>query len=164
MGFALRRVGYRARKASRLRGSEWRQLAGLSCVIFLACASAGCSYRLGGLFGSDDEAPEHTGSVSQRGATAPADADNDLALARQAAADLLARADKASSLPWENPATGARGTVTALADAYTQDGLLCRDFLASYIRGGRESWMQGGACRMHQGKWEVRDLRPWKRS
>ena len=42
--------------------------------------------------------------------------------------------------------------------------LQCRDFLASYIRDGAESWLQGDACRIHQGKWTVRKLRPLKRS
>ncbi len=40
---------------------------------------------------------------------------------------------KDASLPWENPASGARGTVTPVADAYVQEGALCRDFLASYV-------------------------------
>ena len=75
-----------------------------------------------------------------------------------------ARPEKDASQPWENPGTGARGTVTPIADAYTQDGFQCRDFLASYIREGAESWLQGGACRIHQGKWTVRTLRPLKRS
>ena len=57
-------------------------------------------------------------------------------------------------MPWENPGTGARGTVTPIADAYTQDGFTCRDFLASYVRDGAESWLQGDACRIHQGKWD----------
>ena len=54
--------------------------------------------------------------------------------------------------------------MTPLATAYTQDGFVCRDFLASYVRQGSEAWLQGEACRLHQGKWEVRKLRPWKKS
>ncbi len=66
-------------------------------------------------------------------------------------------------MPWENPHTGARGTVTPLAAAYSQDGTTCRDFLASYVRNGAESWLQGEACRGRQGRWEVRQMRPWRR-
>jgi len=73
-------------------------------------------------------------------------------------------ATSAGSDPGENPGTGARGTVTPIADAYTQDGFTCRDFLASYIRDGAESWLQGDACRSHHGKWTVRKMRPLKRS
>ena len=77
---------------------------------------------------------------------------------------MLGRGGKDTSAPWENPKTGARGTVTPVASSYTQDGFTCRDFLASYVRAGSEAWLQGEACRMHQGRWEVRSLKPWKRS
>ena len=59
---------------------------------------------------------------------------------------------------------GARGTITTIASAYNQDGVTCRDFLASFVRDGNESWMQGEACRIPQGKWEVRNLKPWNRT
>jgi surface antigen len=88
----------------------------------------------------------------------------DLTYAKAAVAELLGRPGRNASQPWENPGTGARGTVTATADAYTSDGFQCRDFLASYIHDGTESWLQGDACRIHQGKWTVRSLRPLKRT
>ena len=57
-------------------------------------------------------------------------------------------------------AVGSQGTILT-----TKDGLTCRDFLASYLRRqGRETWMQGEACRAKQGAWEVKSLRPWSRS
>ncbi len=59
----------------------------------------------------------------------------------------MTKGGKDSSVPWENPKTGARGTVTPLASAYNQDGITCRDFLASYVKNGSESWLQGAACR-----------------
>ena len=90
--------------------------------------------------------------------------DNDLAYARAAASEAVARDGKTTSVPWENPHTGARGTVTPIASSYTQDGFTCRDFLASYVRQGSESWLQGEACRIHQGRWEIRAMRPWKKS
>jgi surface antigen len=75
---------------------------------------------------------------------------------------MLARGGKDTSMSWENPDTGARGTITPLASAYTQDGSTCRDFLASYVTRGTESWLQGAACRPPRGKWEVRHERPWR--
>ena len=54
--------------------------------------------------------------------------------------------------------------MTPIASSYTQDGFTCRDFLASYVRQGSESWLQGEACRIHQGQWEIRAMRPWKKS
>ena len=74
-------------------------------------------------------------------------ADADLVIARATVNEALTRGGKDTSVPWENPRTGARGTVTPLAPAYTQDGSTCHDFLASYVRPGSKSWLQGEACR-----------------
>jgi surface antigen len=89
--------------------------------------------------------------------------DGDLAFARAAALEVVAKDGQSRSAPWENPRTGARGTVTPIAQAYAADGTTCRDFLASYVRQGSEAWLQGAACRA-DGKWVVRNMRPWKRS
>jgi surface antigen len=140
-----------------------------------------CSYQLGSLVGHDSakvdktvdktvdkgvDKSEVTGSISSaaRSSAPVADAatDNDLDYARAAAAQALATDGK--SVPWENPRTGARGTITPIANAYAQGGFVCRDFLASYVRQGAESWLQGEGCRVHHGKWEVRVLRPWKKT
>jgi len=75
---------------------------------------------------------------------------------------LLDNDDDASG-PWENPLTGARGTITPLAAAYRDNGVECRDFLASYVRESAEAWMQGEACRNRVGRWEVRSFKPWRR-
>jgi surface antigen len=141
-------------------------------ALVLAVPAAGCSfsYQLGSLFGDDDKA-DHTSSIAPKvlatplpeptGAGVP---EADLAYARAAAVDVVSRHGKTQSAPWENPQTGARGTVTPIAQAYASDGTTCRDFLASYVRQGSEAWLQGAACRGERGKWEVRNLRPWKRS
>jgi surface antigen len=131
----------------------------------MALSTGACSYKLGSVF-SGDEKSETAGSLatpSQATAmTAGGSADADLAFAKAAATEALGRTGDVS-VPWENPGTGARGTVTPLASAYTQDGFLCRDFLASYIRKGSESWLQGDGCRIHQGRWEVRHMRALQR-
>jgi surface antigen len=134
----------------------------------LALSMAGCSfsYQLGSLFEKKDDQAEYTGSIpsSSEKATANLPPEGDLAFARAAATEVLNRGGKDTSQAWENPRTGARGTVTPLAAAYDQDGFVCRDFLASYVRGKEEGWLQGAACRVHQGKWEVRSLRPRQQS
>ena len=89
--------------------------------------------------------------------------ESDLVFARTAASDVLTKGDKDSSQPWENPQTGARGSVTPLAQAYADgDGRTCRDFLASYVNGRTESWLQGAACKAGHGRWEIHTLKPWK--
>jgi surface antigen len=145
----------------------WRGQA-LAGALLLALACGGCSmsYQLDSLFGSSDKS-EQTGSVksqpaaAQQGKLPPA---RDLDFAKAAVSKVLNRDDKYASQPWENPRSGARGTVTPIASAYSQDGQTCRDFLASYVNGSAQSWMQGEACKLDKGEWEVRSLKPWKRS
>jgi surface antigen len=135
-------------------------------------AAGGCSYKLGSLFKDKDaEKPAYTATTPSEGADPAVDAqspgmppEGDLAFARAAASEALTRGGKDVSVPWENPRTGARGTVTPLPTASAQGGIPCRDFLVSYVHEGSELWLQGEACRLHEGRWEVRNLRPWKRS
>ncbi len=105
--------------------------------------------------------PRTTGSITSRtrGPT-----ESDLAFARNAASDVLTKGDKYASQPWENPETGARGSVTALAQVYSSDGRTCRDFLASYVNGRSEKWLQGAACQSGHGRWEIQALKPWNQS
>jgi surface antigen len=131
----------------------------------LALSGGGCAFQLGSLIdkGKDERGGEPTGALTARQLHARELNEGDLEFARAAAAEVLSR-PRDTTLPWENPRTGARGTVTPLAAAYDQDGRTCRDFLASYVREGDEAWLEGEACRVHQGRWEVRSLKPWSRS
>lgn len=162
----VEQVDYRGARPARL--CRWLLCAG---AVVTASLSTGCStsYQLGAMSPKDVEKPViRTGSIpavvrpEEEGATMPPA--SDLAYAKVAASEILTRGAKDSSQPWENPQSGARGTVTPLADAYRLEGALCRDFLASYVAEGSESWLQGEACREGKGKWEVRRLKPWRRT
>ena len=125
-------------------------------------AVAGCSVttQLGSFLGKDK--PDATATVSSaQPLAAPADA-TDLTVVRTAASTMLSTGGTGTQ--WENPATGARGTITPIASNYPQGGTQCRDFLASYVREQSESWLEGEACRNPSGRWDVRSLTPWKRS
>ena len=144
-----------------------RVMAALSLVAF-GCSAGGCS--MGTMFSKDTNKKEDpadvTGSIGPilRSHDDTNLTDADLALARNAASDVLTRGQKDVSQPWENPETGARGSVTPLASTYTAEGRTCRDFLASYVRGTNEGWLQGEACQQGKGPWEIRQMKPWKRS
>jgi surface antigen len=108
--------------------------------------------------------PEVTGSVGPPAGTAEP-TDGDFAFARNAASDVLTKGDKDSSQPWHNPQSGAHGSVTPIAKSYVDgDGRPCRDFLASYVNGRTERWLQGSACRSERGRWVIRSMRPWQQS
>lgn len=140
----------------------------LAGALALSLGGGGCS--LSGQFDSVfGERAERTGTITppsgpKEAAQLPLPPAADLAYARAAVTAVLSRGEKDTSMPWENPTTGARGTVTPLAAAYTQDGQMCRDFLASFVTGSSQAWLQGEACKQQQGDWEVRTLKPWKRS
>ena len=130
-------------------------------LILIGMATSGCSFSRGGPGDAfaKMQAPDVTGSIKP---LPPAPTEGDLAFARNAASDVLTKGDKDSSQPWENPETGARGSVTPLAQAYSSEGRTCRDFLASYVNGASESWLQGAACKSGQGRWEIHTLKPWQ--
>ena len=132
-------------------------------LILIGLGSGGCSLsRTDGPFARMDDR-DVTGSIPPAQASGPAPTEGDLAFARNAASDVLTKGDKDSSQPWENPETGARGSVTPLAQAYSSEGRTCRDFLASYVNGETESWLQGAACQIDHGRWEIHTLKPWRR-
>ena len=118
-----------------------RALAGLSAlaaILLLGTLTGGCA--VSGMFGiAKDDAmakAETTGSIpptaGRLSSGLPPEAD--LVLARAAIAEVLSTRRKDFSTSWENPSTGARGTVTPIAAAYEQDGVTCHDFLASHLQ------------------------------
>jgi len=147
----------------------------LIAVAGLTLAVGGCAVS-GSMFGKGDTSlsqsevraqaltsDEVTGSTGSRAGARGAVSETDLVFARLAIVEVLGHG-KDVSAPWENPSSGARGSVTPIAQAYTRDGSTCRDFLASYLRQGAEHWFQGEACRAGKARWEVKTMRPWTRS
>jgi surface antigen len=144
---------------------------GLAAVLGVGLASGGCSFQLGSLYDKHkrDES-EVTGALNPvANAMAAMQPDqtglpeSDLAFTRIAASDVLAKDQKNVSQSWENPQTGARGSVTALTSAFIDNGNTCREFLASHVQGKVETWLEGSACQ-NGAKWEVRSLKAWKRT
>jgi hypothetical protein len=135
---------------------------GLALTLTLAAGGCSLSSQFDTVFGDKSD---QSGSITpppgtkQAGVLPP---DADLVFTRAAVNELLTHKSSQASVPWENPKSGARGTVTPIAAAYTQDGQTCRDFLASYVTGSSQAWLQGEACRQRKGGWEVRTLKPWK--
>ncbi len=110
--------------------------------------------------------PSITGSIARSGSrqdrAAAAVSEADLAYARAAAREALAQSSGGNSVPWRNPQTGVGGNITPLASSYSAGGLPCRDFLASYVKGGAQAWLHGSACRTTAGQWQVKSLDPLK--
>lgn len=59
------------------------------------------------------------------------------------------------TLPWSNPKTGNRGTVTPQRYYQQDDGRYCREYQQSITVGGKKQEGYGTACRQPDGSWEV---------
>jgi surface antigen len=140
-------------------------------AILSLIAVSGCSYQLASLVSTGESGPQVTGTInppanasSSTLSKSSSQAELDLAYARAAAAEALSRGSRDASLPWQNPRSGARGNITPLPTSYSEAGMACRDFLASYMHGESQDWLEGAACRTASGAWEVRRLKPLKSS
>ena len=151
------------------RGKPVATAAAVVCLLSLAVGGCAMSMELGSLFGRDDDtktsaksdARDVTASlqlVSTRSESSMTSVD--WSLATIALREALAKSEDGMSVPWLNPNSGTRGTVTPIASAYVQAGSACRNFLASRIGDGQEGWFEGTACRGHAGQWDVRSTRP----
>lgn len=76
--------------------------------------------------------------------------------AKLALEQALASPDKAASIPWGNPGTGARGTATPIG-ATGADG--CRDFRIGLVNTAGEQWVQGSACKDSRGAVNLSQVR-----
>ena len=165
VGFKTRRF-YRALYSGCGAASLWRGLTA-AAALTLAFGCSGCSIgQVDNVWGSADKS-DYTASITPPPGAKPANElppDSDLVFTKAAVSQVLNRAGNSASEPWENPRSGARGTVTPITTAYTQAGQTCRDFLASYVNGNSQAWLQGAACKQQKGAWEVRSMKPWKRS
>ena len=140
------------------------RLLGVAVVTLSAMTAAGCSLPLDTMFEKGAAGADQTGSVTPKGIVGLAanPSESDLAYARAVAADALARGSNDSSIPWENPQSGAGGNITPLAASNSDGVLFCRDFLASYVHGQAQAWLKGEACRSRHGVWEVKSLKQLK--
>ena len=87
-------------------------------LILIGLSSGGCSLSRPDAYARMNAA-DVTGSLGKQPGNPPVPTESDLAFARTAASDVLTKGDKDSSQPWENPETGARGSVTPLSQAYS---------------------------------------------
>lgn len=168
------RLPYHGKAGTRLSAASL--LAAPFAAGLIAMLLGGCSMQLSSLLpgGVSDTGPtvirnsDATGSIplhmASTGNIPMGMSAIDWPHAQAALREALVRTDEGPSVPWSNPASGARGTVTPIAAAFTKDGLPCRNFIASHVMDGVETWSEGVACRVNANAWEVKSVKPLKKS
>ena len=156
-------------RARPFRGSRFLIL----LVAGLVTGGCSTSFPLSSLIpGMQAEKPadkdELTGSLSMQQPVAGRETtemtNTDWTAARAALREALARKEDGASIPWQNPTTTSRGTVSPVSAAFVQDGFNCRNFMVSHFKSERENWYEGTACRTHRGQWDVQSTRPLQKS
>jgi surface antigen len=69
-----------------------------------------------------------------------------------------------STVAWDNPDSGAKGSFVPVGKAYPENERVCRAFLAEIDLKNGDKSMQGTACADKDGNWTVTDAKPWKKT
>ena len=135
------------------------------CLLCLVLLTSGCANLtpMASLTAEDDV----TGSII--GAAAPPSTPpqfptlgkDDWIVADAALASALDPQGVGAAVAWENPLTGARGSMTPIGAVYEADGLICRAFLAEIGGKAPAQRLQGRGCRGADARWAVSDLKPF---
>ena len=138
----------------------WRRTAAVALIGF---GLSGCaiSTPLGPIFGTREDAPS-TGSITPRdGRFTQQMTDEDWSRARGALETALATDTAGKPAPWDNPASGLKGTVAPVATAYAAENRTCHAFVASVVESAKTHWYQGRACRTPESTWTVVESADW---
>ena len=163
MAQAVARHGYRS-GGRRSEGPGGRVLGGsLALMLALACGGCSLSFPIASLVEKGD--PDAPNSIAVR-PVSPLSAElgeEDWRRARGALAVALDPHGNGSSVNWDNPDSGLKGTFAPVGAPFVKQDVVCRAFLASVVSPDAGQWLQGSACRGSGGEWAVRDVKPWKK-
>jgi surface antigen len=79
----------------------------------------------------------------------------DKRLAAEAQQKALETAPSGSTVSWQNPDNGHKGTVTPTHTFQTSSGQYCREFQTDVTVEGRSEKAYGTACRQPDGSWKI---------
>jgi surface antigen len=79
----------------------------------------------------------------------------DIAYHDRTAQRALETAQPGQALPWSNPESGARGTITPSNYYQTSGGQYCREYNQTITVGGKTERGYGTACRQADGSWQI---------
>lgn len=104
-----------------------------------------------------------TGSIRERPTTlSRALEPEDWRRASAAMATALDPQGAGDAVNWDNPQSGAKGSVTPVGPAYPKDAKICRAFRAEVGTKDQSEHLQGAACREKTAEWTLIEVKPWK--
>lgn len=147
-----------------MRVSVPRGIGSVAAVALVGLALGGCSIAIGPISGADKA--ETTGSITPA-FHSPLSSDlsqEDWRRAKGALAVALDPQGNGSSVSWDNPESGLKGSFVPVGGPFVQNDVVCRAFVAT-INGAGDNpvSLQGTACRPTPDEWEVSGVKPWRK-
>ena len=144
------------------RAPGLRPLAGLAmalaCAVLSACNGPILTFRSETRELPGD--PPSTGSIARAHTTLGRDlGEEDWRRAHAALAVALDPQGNGRPVKWDNPDTAMRGQINPTGLPYVSRDEVCRDFLASVIKGAASRFVRGTGCKPSGGEWELRRVR-----
>ncbi len=135
----------------------------LALVAGVGLTTGACSVSMP--IGSLVEDQTTTGSVNVK-AVSPLSAElgaEDWRRAKGALGIALDPQGNGSSVSWDNPETGMKGTFVPVGQPFVKSDEICRAFLATVIGQASTSSLHGTACRPSGDEWRIKSMKPWKK-
>jgi surface antigen len=83
--------------------------------------------------------------------------DRDKEMAAKAAQQAFENNHAGTPSTWQNPDSGASGTITPTRTYQIEDGQYCREYTQEILVGGEKHQSHGTACRQPDGSWKVQN-------
>jgi surface antigen len=142
--------------------SGLRTLGALALAASLGAPLGACSFAISSLV----EPAETTGSITSsfKSPLSPDLGPEDWRRAKAALGVALDPQGNGSSVSWDNPETGLKGTFVPVGNPFVQSDMVCRSFLATITRAVETgSSLQGTACRRSHDEWDINGVKPWRK-
>ena len=68
-----------------------------------------------------------------------------------------------SSVTWDNPESGLKGSFVSVGQPFVQSDQVCRSFVAILSGAVPDQSLQGTACRTSPDDWDVSGVKPWRK-
>ena len=128
----------------------------LSALLLSGCAKM--QIPLASFTGSVAEPASLTSETEAVSALSDLLSDSDVTLIGSVLATAMAEAEDGATVSWNNPETGASGSLMPLVVARADGGLLCRAFIGTLGVAEAGQKFRGEACRLDDGSWQLMSM------